>query len=490
MNADSSPNNTKFIVNYVISLSQSIPIINKPLMITTDEEAIHWYINPEEISNATFYTSTGRLHLPPVISNNTISNPSIIEQPEQGSVYSIYLSFDSTSDIMILNETMTCAFAIASVPTSSLYKTFTTNLPADYTVLGHNANQSIPRNNQQTLTWNLQTEKQVNILVNFLPFQYIKTLQSLTATLDVENVFPIRGAHKFTSTEVYTSTAQFGNWEVKPIEKLSIPFPFYGTNIQVEEVSDGNSTCERSYVTNNNDCVQGYFFVDEQNNVIVCPRYSRFGDNYQYSITVKFNYSTNASQETDSSLPYTFRYYFFLLKDFSSSFTITAKNFTLNCLFPQNTDPQPYAKKTRYVKLDTVNGRPQGTFTDIPLETGIGTIMFDIIPLRDFYNWQWASLLILALLLILAIVTLFLKPKTKKVFMVSEVSEFSLAVIVFVKNLLQFWSYSISAGFNLSTHYHLFLGAQFLLLVAVPLIPLIIDRYLTKKQQKERANTI
>jgi hypothetical protein len=360
-------------------------------------------------------------------------------------------------------------------------------LPLEYTVLGHNAD-STKQETTNTLTWNIQGGKNVTIYVDFLPFQFVeKTMYVVSGVLDVTTVFPTRGIHEFSSNVAISTPVQVNDWKLLPELYYVIPSPIYGNNIKEEyiDVFDKYGSYNKSLVPIDftKESKRGWYYITPEKFVVVCPNYGEGGNVYQYNMTTKFCYSTDASEEYFDNSPYSMFYRFGAMTFNSSFVNFQFDHVMIKCVLPENTDPQPYIRNLPDGDITVVDGKPIVTFSLAPITFDTETLQFDITDLRDFYYyWEIASILILIGLLILANVVLFLKPDIRRRF---KLPEPSFGVGILVANITKFASLSQSAGFALSSQFRLLLTLQGILVGLVIFVPIFVEKHLKKKQKEK-----
>lgn len=418
---DTTPDQYRFECSYLLS-NCYINEEDKYIGLHILEGIIGWNFGGYSINNATIFDNLGN-SFDPLVKGNRVCNPKADVVLPPRFEYKIFLSFMTGHGVSFDNENkeylLELNFEIASPNTLKV------KFPINFTVLQCNVHTlyavNVHRtqdNSFVTLRCDVLANKPFSMFVRFLPFCVQGTVRSFRFTLDIPEVFPIRGYVKGTYEEVFETPATFSIWEINPLFAIPITFPEYAYNLTVEKVWDGLGDCKAisKPVENLTNSSLGYYYVDNENRqVTVYPRYHYRGDFYEYSLGVTFicppEYKPFKMEAYNERGPYTYESRFMIDE------VLTPPNWKLDITgnvevrFILPTGAEPLVSESGNPTIGLEGDRPVALFvynSPKTLSPSGWRVVYDIVSLRSFFWLEVVSLI--SLLLISVVIVVFNLP--------------------------------------------------------------------------------
>jgi hypothetical protein len=211
-----------------------------------------------------------------------------------------------------------------------------------------------------------------------------------------------------TVTEVVSTRASYGQWQISPIFPLIIPFPQNATSVVVEKVTDVLGDCPKQNTPTDiveNSSIGHYFVSRNESYIVVYPHASNFEGNYEFQAQVTFRFNSNSVNDSPIKLPFSES------PSFKSNINATGQwkidftdNSEITFILPSNTEITGSSEGQASIGISP-DGRPQASFVINPdnLSGQTLTVYFDIIPERTLF---WYSIVIILGLLALLILSL------------------------------------------------------------------------------------
>lgn len=408
--SDVTPSECRFETNVVVSkyyLNQYDHAVN----LSISEEVIGWGSHPGfEVFDITIFDNLGN-SFEPVIENGIISNPKSNVVLPPSFEYKLSLSLYTFGGIAFDDDKLEYLLQFdLGYPRQA---TISVRFPSNFTVLACNIYS--PFSPEVIISeeypyviarWDIPENAAMKIYVPFLPFCVQGVIRSYKFTVDIPNVFPIKGGIRGTIEEVFQTSATFSIWEIDPVAATYIDFPKYATPISVESVWDSDGECEEilAEVDNPDESHLGCYFVDNKNRkVIVYSRYRRLGDTYEYRIGATFftghEYETYKMEGIKEQW-WPFRYESYLLIDDITLHKHWRMNLTgdveVKFILPEGSEP--LIPESGNPLIDTEGNRPVGRFIYSSIEEiyqGSWRVVYDITSLKNFFILEVVSIAVL-----------------------------------------------------------------------------------------------
>lgn len=408
---DVTPNEHKFETNYLLSRSY-FNQFDGYLALNISEGIIFWISRGYSIRNVTIFDNLGN-DFDPVVKNDTVLNPSAEVVLPPSFEYKIYLSLYTDQGIAFDSKNMEYSLDFDfQYPRQA---TLTVRFPNSFTIL-----QCTPQVNQSQenhfimLRWSIKRNELFDLFVRFLPFCIQGIVKSFKFTLDIPTAFPTKGFIKGTYEEVFETPATFSIWKINPLFAVPILFPGYAKYITVEKVWDGIGNCKEisePVERLDNDSL-GYYYVDNENReVIVYPRYHYRGGFYEYSVGATFvcppeykPFKMEAIKE--HWLPFRYESYIIIdeiLVPNNWKLEITG-NVEVKFILPSGA--QPLISESGGPTIGLEEDRPVARFvynSPKTLSPSRWRVVYDLIPLRNFFWLEMISFVILLSILVVTI---------------------------------------------------------------------------------------
>ena len=410
---DTPPDEFKFECSYLLSnsyVNEDDDYVGLHIL----EGIIGWNFGGYSIRNTTIFDNLGN-SFDPLVKGNRVCNPTADVVLPPSFEYKIFLSFKTDYGISFDNENREYLFELHFEITSP--NTLEVRFPINFTVLKCNvrtlytANVTRTQGNQRiALKCAVLPDKPFSMFVRFIPFCIQGIVKSFKLTLDIPEVFPIKGCVRGTYEQVFETPATFSIWEINPLFAIPVPFPEYAQSLTVEKVWDGLGDCKAisKPVENLNNSSLGYYYVDYENrNVVVYPRYHYRGDFYEYSVGATFvcppeykPFEMEAYKERGS---YTYESHLTIddvLTPPNWKLDITG-NVEIKFILP--TDAEPSISKSENPTIDFEDDRPVALFvynSPKTLSPNSWRVIYDIVPLRNLYWLEVVSIIVFSLIFV------------------------------------------------------------------------------------------
>ena len=427
--SESTPESANFSLHYVLQKNFNFPNMNtaSPVTPMIGEGALIFPLQGQKPYNVSVYDSLGNQDPFAVeIKNDTIMNTPFTVNAPQNSNFSIYLAFDTVVNIFFDNNTTAYLFGAILPPNFGSYDNFTINFPPNFSIINDNANDfSMQRDQSFSLSWNIVKGKETDSIVSFLPFS-IEILQSEDLTIDLQSIFPTKSSHISTYSSVFQSVAEFDGSKLKPLFQIPILFPpSIFSKINITDVQDGQGELMPTLpLSDNANSTGGFYFLNStQNTLIVYPHNEPVGtEYYNYKITIEFEYTINGGQEA-TFFPYEYQEQIVGVKPNGPNWDFSNAKLPTKYLLPAGTvnvraDGNPF--------INTVDGRPEVYWSNLPQESTIFTIKFDVSSLYQFF---WISVFSIICLFVLVVFSIFDNPKRR--YHIINPIEFVIGILVY-----------------------------------------------------------
>lgn len=260
--------------------------------------------------------------------------------------------------------------------------------------------------NHKIFAWENSPQQRLTIAAVFLPFRYNPSTISLNFSLDISSVFPVFAGMTGTITQEFTSLSEYNGLTVPQIFELPVLFPPSGNDTRVVSVYDvdGSYTQLPEPLSEVNYTNCGTYYPDYKNQeVLVYPRARPTENLYDYVVSVTFDLGKNVPLNTTFGLlwPYECACKSAINLKTSGDWEVNLTQDTIvEFWLPQGT--QPYENSNYSIHYDSEDGRYSVTFVNASSEwkTGTWEIDFSILRLYNLFWTEVASIVILAIVII------------------------------------------------------------------------------------------
>ena len=403
-----SPDKIDFNVTYALS-KWLINTFSSPVIVEIPKGALSGLLPLDQISGVLIHDNLGNMpHPNMIIENGTVTNPEFNATVPPGFIYSVEMDFASKSGTSF--DYARASYIYSPSFTLSQFSSISIKLPSSFTILDFQSEGIVNQGNGfTTIIWMVPEGGSINPQIRFIPFSNEPTLRSFDWEADLSSLQPNDFVYA-TVTEVVSTRASFGQWQISPIFPLIIHFPQNASSVVVEKVTDALGDCPKQNTPTDivgNSSVGHYFVSRNASYIVVYPHAYNFEGTYEFQAKVTFRFNSNSANGSPLKFPFSASTSFKPNINATSEWKIDfTDNSIITFILPSNTEITG-SNNGQASSGFSHDGRPQASFVINPdtLSGQTLTVYFDVVPERALFWYSIAVILGLFFLLIVCLKT-------------------------------------------------------------------------------------